>query len=111
MYIAYSVLDFLFTASAATTSTGSDETNFLTSRAIPSDSGGLSDVLVVTTTMGVLDGVHSNTTSLGPGVAFHPVLEERATGLEHGLVGTASTSDNSNNGTERNNKKVRLNMS
>jgi len=48
-------------------------------------------VLVVTTTVGVIDWVHSNTTSLWPAVPLDSVLVVGGTGLEHGLVDTSTT--------------------
>jgi hypothetical protein len=44
----------------------SDETNFLSRDGGAGNGGGLSDVLVVTTTMRMVNGVHSNTTSTRP---------------------------------------------
>ena len=43
---------------------GGDETDLATSRGSSLDSGGLTNMLMVTTTVGMLDGVHSNTTNL-----------------------------------------------
>ena len=45
-------------------SSGSDETDLLSSAGSPPDGGGLANVLMVTTTVGMLHGVHSNTTNL-----------------------------------------------
>lgn len=45
---------------------------------------------MVTTTVGVVDGVHSNTTSAGPRVALGTHGVVLATGLEEGLVDTAT---------------------
>lgn len=45
-------------------SSGSDETDLLTSAGSPPDGGGLADVLMVTSSVGMLHGVHSNTTNL-----------------------------------------------
>ena len=49
-----------------TSAAGSNETSLLTSRSATSNGGGVTNVLVVTTTVRVVDGVHGNTTSLGP---------------------------------------------
>ena len=95
-----SVLGLLLATSAATTAAGSNKTDLFTSRAVPGNCRGLSNVLVVTTSVGVLDGVHCYTTSLGPRVALDLVLEEGASGLKHGLVGATSTSNDSNNTTK-----------
>jgi len=51
-------------------------------------------MLMVTTTVGMVDWVHSNTTGLGPRVALDGVLMLRAGCLEQGLVRSSSTSDN-----------------
>ena len=45
---------------------GSNETDFLTGDGLAGDGGRLSNVLVVTTTVRVIHGVHSHTTSTGP---------------------------------------------
>ena len=51
--------------SAKTSSTpGTDKTDLTTSRSLLADSGGTTNVLVVTSSVGMLDGVHSNTTNL-----------------------------------------------
>ena len=43
---------------------GGDETDLLTGGAATAHSGGLADMLVVTTTVGMLNGVHSHTSHL-----------------------------------------------
>lgn len=50
-------------------------------------------MLVVTTTVRMVNRVHSHTTSTGPVVAFGLELVERAASLEEGLVDTSTTSD------------------
>lgn len=49
---------------------GGDETGLLTLGGLARDGRGLTDMLVVTTTVRVIHGVHGNTTSLGPRVAL-----------------------------------------
>ena len=73
-------------------------------------------MLVVTTTVGMVDGVHGNTTSTGPAVALGSELEivntanSRVNGgftdlvlstrrLQEGLVGTSTTGDDTNHTT------------
>jgi len=56
-------------------------------------------MLVVTTTVRMVDGVHGNTTSLGPAVALDSELMLGTRGLEEGLVGSATTSDNTDHTT------------
>lgn len=47
----------------------------------------------------MVDGVHGNTTSLGPAVALDGELVLGARSLEEGLVGTATTGDDTNHTT------------
>jgi len=49
--------DSLCSAQSASTA-GSDETDLATSRCIPPDGGGLTNMLMVTTTEGMLNGLH-----------------------------------------------------
>ena len=56
-------------------------------------------MLVVTTTMGMVDGVHGNTTSLRPRVSLDLVLVESTTSLKQRLVNTTTTSNNTNDTT------------
>ena len=59
------LVDSLVLGTSKTTgSSGSDETDFTTSGSVTTDGGGHTDVLMVTTTVRMLDRVHSNTTSL-----------------------------------------------
>jgi hypothetical protein len=53
-------------------------------------------MLLVTTTVGMVDGVHSNTTDTGPSVSLGLVLPEGSTSLQEGLVGSLATSDDTN---------------
>jgi len=83
-----------------TRSPRSDETSLLTLGSVSRDGRCLTDMLVVTTTVRVIDGVHGNTTSLGPRVALNGELVLGARRLEEGLVGSATTSDNANHATD-----------
>jgi len=56
----------------------------------------VTNVLLVTTTVGMVDGVHGNTTDLGPSVSLRLVLVEGGAGLEEGLIGSLATSDDTN---------------
>jgi len=56
-------------------------------------------VLMVTTTVGMLDGVLGNTTDLGPAVALDGVLVVGTASLEEGLVGTSTAGDDADLGT------------
>ena len=72
------VLGLLGTAEQ-TSPAGGNETSLLTRGSLTADGRGLTDMLVVTTTVGVIHGVHGNTTSLGPGVALDGELVLGAT--------------------------------
>merc|ERR1719443_1039023 len=77
---------------------GGDETDLATSRRSPPDGGGLANVLMVTTTVGMLDRVHGHTTDLGPAVPLDLVLVVRAAGLQDGLVDTTAAGDDADGG-------------
>merc|ERR1719511_17741 len=51
---------------------------------------------MVTTTVGMLNGVHSHTTHLRPAVTLDLVHVVGTTGLQHGLVDTSTTGDDAN---------------
>merc|ERR1719352_1080651 len=63
------------------------------------DSGSLSNMLMVTTTMRMLHRVHGNTTHLGPTVPLHSVLVVGSASLEDWLVNPSTSSNTSNHGT------------
>lgn len=60
------------------------------------DSRGVTNVLLVTTTVGMVDGVHSDTSNLGPSVSLGLVLPVSSASLEEGLIGSLATGDNTN---------------
>lgn len=74
------VLGLLGTAEQ-TSPPGGNETGLLTGGGLARDGRSLTNVLVVTTTVRVIHGVHGNTTSLGPGVALDGELVLRAASL------------------------------
>lgn len=98
------LLDLLGT-SEQTSSSGSNETSLLTGNSLSRDGRGLTNVLMVTTTVGMVDGVHSHTSGLGPRVSLDLVLVEGSAGLEQGLVDSSTTGNNTNDtsGGRRNN--------
>jgi len=56
-------------------------------------------VLMVTTTVGVVNGVHGNTTSTGPVVSLSLEFVVSPAGLKQGLVNPSTTSDDTDSGT------------
>jgi len=53
-------------------------------------------MLMVTSSMRMLDGVHSNTSDSWPVVSLSSMLEPRGISLKEGLVGSLTSSDDSN---------------
>lgn len=74
----------------ATRAAGGNETNLLTRGVVTGHGGRVADVLMVTTTVGVLHRVHGHTTHLGPLVPLHLVLVVSNTSLQDGLVHAAA---------------------
>jgi len=58
-------------------------------------------VLVISTTVGMLYRVHRDTTDLGPVVTFHTEFVEVVTSLEHGLISTPTSGNNSHHASTR----------
>jgi hypothetical protein len=82
------------TASAA----GGDLADLGTGRPVALNGTGLTHVLLVTTTVGMVYGVHRYGTDSGPLVSLRSVLVERTAGLEQGLVGAAAAGDEADHG-------------
>ena len=88
-------LDGLTTTNTAGTA-GSDQSDLLAGRAVAGDGRGVTNVLMVTTTVRVLNGVTGNTTDLGPAVVLGAEAVVRVTGLEDRLLDTATAGDDAN---------------
>jgi len=78
---------------------GTDETNLTTSRSLLADSGRTTNVLVVTSSEGMLYRVLGNTTNLGPAVTLHGVLVVGTSSLKQRLVSTSTSGNNTDLGT------------
>lgn len=76
-----------------TSSLGGDETTLLATGGVSSGSRGVTNVLMVTTTVRMLDGVHSNTSNSGPVTLLGVSLVVGGVGSEEGLVSSLSTGD------------------
>lgn len=87
-------LNFNFATTNTTSSPGSDKTNFATSRSTPLDGGSFTNVLMVTTSVGMLNGVHGYTSDNWPAVTLSLVLVVGTSSLQDGLVDTSTTSNN-----------------
>ena len=79
-------------------SSGGDLSGLGTGTDITTDGTGVTHVLLVTTTVGMLHGVHGHASHRGPGVALDTEFVEGTAGLEHGLIGTSATGDDSDHG-------------
>jgi len=94
------LLDEELAASADKTGTlGGDETALLTAGGISTHGRGVTHVLMVTTTMGMFDGVHRNTSHAGEVVLLCVRLVVSFVRLEEGLVGTLSASTDAHHST------------
>lgn len=92
------VLGVALATTNPTGTTGSNETDLATGRCATLDCRGLTNMLMVTTTVGMLHRVHGNTTHLRPAVALHLVLVVGTTGLQDGLVDTTTAGNDADHG-------------
>jgi len=72
-------LVLVLASAQATRAAGRHQTDLLTGDGVPLDSGGVTDVLMVTTSVRVLNGVHRHTSHLGPSVALSLKKQKRST--------------------------------
>ncbi len=95
-----SLLEFqvLPASSDLTGSLGGDQTCLLTSWGLSANSRRMSDMLMVTTTMGMVNGIHSNTSSDGPVLSLVLKFVKGAASLKQGLVSSAASSDDADHG-------------
>lgn len=87
------------TSTNTSSTTGSDEANLLARGAVTGDGRGVTNVLMVTSSMRMLNGVTGNTTNLGPAVALATEAVVAVTGLEDRLLDTASSSNDTDHST------------
>jgi len=92
------LLDGLSTTSDKTGSSGCNKTALLTSWCVSSDGSWMSNMLMITTTMGMFNWVHCNTSNSWPVISLSTCLEPGVSGLEEGLIGSLSTSADANHG-------------
>jgi hypothetical protein len=88
--------DGLLSTSDETGSSGGDETTLLSSGGISSHGSGVTNVLMVTTTMRMLDGVHSDTSNSGPVLLLCLGFVVSVDGSQERLITPLSTGDNTN---------------
>merc|ERR1712153_156170 len=90
------LLDNLSSSSDDTSSSSGNKTGFLTSGDISSNSRWMTNMLMVTTTMRMLNRVHCNTSNSWPVVSLSLGLEPGVGSLQEWLVGSLSTGNNTN---------------
>merc|ERR1712178_22584 len=93
------VLVILATTLPLSSATSGDKTNLLARHTGAGSGGWVTDVLVVTTSVRVLDRVHGTATDLWPAVALDPVLVPGTASLQHRLVEATATGNNADGGT------------
>jgi len=89
----------LLGATETTGAASGNETDLGTVGGIAADCRRMTNVLVVSSSVGMLDGVHSHTTHTRPLVTLHAVLVVGAAGLHDRLLGTASAGNDSDHTT------------
>jgi len=70
----------------------------LTARSVSPRRGRVTDVLMVTTTVGMFDGVHGDTSNSWPVSLFGVRSVVACIGTEHGLVSSLAASNDANHG-------------
>merc|ERR1719263_379006 len=96
MLCSFVFLNNLSTTSDETSSSGCNETALLTSGSVSSAGGWMTNMLMVTTTMRMLDWVHSNTSNSWPVLSLSSGFEPGVGSLEEWLVASLSTGDDTN---------------
>ncbi len=89
------LLENLSTTSDETGSSGGDETALLSSGGVSSDGRWVTNMLMVTTTMRMLDWVHCDTSNSWPVLSLSSGLEPGVGSLEEWLVSSLTSSDDS----------------
>lgn len=87
------LLEKLAATSDGTGSLGGNETTLLTAGSVSPGGRGVTNVLMVTTTVRMLDGVHGNTSNSGPVALLGVGLVVGGVGSEEGLVSSLATGD------------------
>merc|ERR1719152_47434 len=94
------VVNLLAAAQLASAARG-DQADLLAGHGVAANGRRVANVLVVTTTVWVLDGVHGDATRLRPRVALGLVLVERTASLEHRLVDAATAGNDADRCTRK----------
>jgi hypothetical protein len=93
-----SISTFLLSSSKQTSSSGGNKTDLLTRGSKSRYSSWVTNMFMVTSSVGMVYGVHSNTSNSRPHFSFRfksPVL---STSLQNGFIGSLSSGDDSDGG-------------
>lgn len=93
------ILSSLLDSAKTSSTAGSNQTNLTSRGALVRTGGRHTNMLVVSSSVGMLDRVHGHTTHTGPGIALNLVFVVGGTGLEKRLVGTSTSGNDTNLGT------------
>ena len=85
-------------SSNQTGSSGCNESAFLTSWGVSSHSSWVTNVLMISSSMRMFDGVHSNTSDSGPVLLLRLCFVVGNISLQEGLIGSLTTSDDADHG-------------
>ena len=94
------ILASLLNSSKTSGSAGGNKTDLTTGRTITSNCGRHTNVLMVTSSVGMLYGILSYTTNLRPAVALDGVLVVGTSSLQQRLIGTTTSGNNTDLGTD-----------
>jgi len=97
----FSLLDDLLGTSDQTSSTGGNKTDLLSSGFVTADSRGMTDMLMVTTTVRMLDRVHGDTSDSGPMVSLRLLSVPAVDSLQHRFVASLTSSTDADHGSAR----------
>lgn len=85
-------------SSNGTSSSGGNKTDLSTRGSISADGGRNTDVLLVTTTEGMVNGIHGNSSNSRPSLSESLHLVINSTSLEDGLINSFTGGDQTNHG-------------
>ena len=88
----------LLSTSESTSSSSGNKTDLSTGRGVSLDSGRFTNMLLVTSSEGMVNGVHTNTLDSRPAMSLCLVFVILVSSLQDGLVTSSSSSDYAEHG-------------
>lgn len=92
------LLDGSLSSSDEPSSSGSKQSDFLSVRGVSADGRGMPNMLLITSSMGMVYGVHSHSSNSWPSSSLCLGLMVWISGFAHWLVGSSTSSNDSNHG-------------